>query len=193
MKLLSATLFAAIASLATAMPQTVVKPCPACKGAKSLSITPPNLGQFDGEVGVTPNKPFRSHRFDVKHARCPLCDGTGIFRMYRTSVKPPKDTEGREPCTVCWWSGVEPCQKCEKTGTVRCRNCQTSRFGAKNGWIAEKKNTPGRTSKHTKLIVSPCPDCGGVGKVRCSACEGCGGKPCKRCKAEGSFPAKVKP
>ena len=50
-----------------ALPQVRSEPCPACRGKRSVSLTPPNLGQFDGEIGVTPGKPFKIHRFDVKH------------------------------------------------------------------------------------------------------------------------------
>ena len=193
MKNLISCIIVLLTGLAVAQPQTIFKTCPACRGQKSLSLTPPNLGQFDGDAGVTPGKPFNTHRFDVRHERCPLCDGTGKLELYRTSVKPPKDPGELEPCTSCWWSGVEPCTKCSKTGIVPCRGCSTARHGAKNGWVAEERKTAGRTSKHTKLIVSPCPDCGGVGKVVCKSCDGRGGKPCRRCKAEGSMPRKVRP
>ena len=60
------TLFALNSSLLTplyALPQARVEPCPACHGKKSLSLTPPNLGQYDGEIGVTPGRPFTTHRF----------------------------------------------------------------------------------------------------------------------------------
>ena len=60
---------------AFALPEVRTSPCPACHGRKSLSLTPPNLGQFDGEIGVTPGKPFRTHRFDVRYDKCPLCEG----------------------------------------------------------------------------------------------------------------------
>ena len=57
-----------VALVAFATPVTRNVPCPCCKGVRGpVSFTPPNLGQHDGEIGVTSCKPFSTHRFDVKH------------------------------------------------------------------------------------------------------------------------------
>ena len=185
-------ILAAAIGAACAEPRTVIVRCPACKGARSLSLTPPNLGQHDGEIGVTPGKPFANHRWDVKHARCPLCGGTGRQKAWVLKAVPPKDREDKDPCTTCWWSGVEPCRKCEHTGYVACPACKNSRRGSTPGWIVEEQTTSGRTSRHKKIAVTACSTCGGVGKVRCSACDGMGGQPCKRCKGDGYTQKKVK-
>ncbi len=180
---------AAVGGAASAEPQRVTTLCPECKGAKSLSLTPPNLGQHDGEIDVTPGKPFTTHRWDVKHARCPLCNGSGRHEMLLLKVKPPKNRDGKEACTTCWWSGVEPCRRCNHTGYVECQKCRTSRNGSKPGWIVEEQKAQGRISFRSrgkkKIQVRACSECGGIGKVKCTACDGLGGQPCKRCKGEG--------
>ena len=50
-RLLVISLFTLHASFcpSLALPRTYVEPCPACHGKRSLSLTPPNLGQFDGD------------------------------------------------------------------------------------------------------------------------------------------------
>ena len=83
-------LIAAIGSV-RAEPRKLLVRCPACKGERRLSLTPPNLGQHDGEIGVTPGKPFSNHRWDVKHARCPLCGGTGRQEVWVLKANPPKE------------------------------------------------------------------------------------------------------
>ena len=171
-----------------ALPQTRSEPCPACHGRKSVSLTPPNLGQFDGEIGVTQGKPFRTHRFDVRHDKCPLCNGTGRHERW-TPATPPEDKTGLAPCIDCLSTGVAPCQKCKKTGYVQCNKCQSDK-SKKPGWILTEERTSGRTSRHVKKIVSPCGTCGGIGKVECSACEGRGGTICKKCSGEGFVPRK---
>ena len=186
-------LFLAVAvGSAGAEPSKTVIRCPACKGERSLSLTPPNLGQHDGEIGVTPGKPFTNHRWDVKHDRCPLCKGTGRHETWVFKGRAPKDREDKEPCTTCWWSGVEPCRRCEHTGYVECPRCKNARRGSKPGWIVEEQSSSGRSSRHKKITVTACSACGGVGKTRCSACDGMGGQPCKRCKGAGYTQKKVK-
>lgn len=175
-------------------PVSEFKPCAACRGKRSLSLTPPNLGQFDGEIGVTPGKPFTSHRFDVKYDRCPLCEGTGRHELYKKRVKPPKpeDVEGYEKCPECRWSGVTPCKKCVGTGYIACTACKSGSKGGKPGWIKSEKKTAGSTSRHVKTIVAPCTVCGGVGKVLCQGCLGKGATPCRKCQGEGCVPVKEK-
>ena len=192
MKAILVLILAAAIGTVCAEPRKTVTRCPACKGERSLSLTPPNLGQHDGEIGVTPGKPFANHRWDVRHDRCPLCGGSGRQEAWVLKAKPPQDREGKEPCTTCWWSGVEPCRKCEHTGYIACPGCKNSRRGSKPGWIVEEQSTPGRTSRHKKIVVTACSTCGGVGKTRCPTCDGMGGQPCRRCKGEGYTQKKVK-
>lgn len=173
-------------------PVSTFRACPACRGEKSLSLTPPNIGQYDGEIGVTPGKPFATHRWDVHHDVCPLCNGKGRIEQYKLKAKPPANAAALDPCTVCWWSGVEPCRKCSHTGILPCPKCKSPHLGSKPGWIATEKKTAGRTSRHKKLIVTACPECGGLGKMRCPDCDGKCGTPCKRCLGEGSRLKKVK-
>ena len=183
-----------------AEPQTTFTSCTACQGKRSLSLTPPNLGQHDGEIDVTPGKPFTNHRWDVKYARCPLCKGTGRHETWLFKVRPPEDRADKEPCTTCWWSGVEPCRRCNHTGFADCPKCKSSRRGSKAGWIVEETTTSGRissrssirTSKNKKIKVVPCPECSGIGKIRCTACDGMGGQPCRRCKGVGYTAKRVK-
>ena len=171
MKTAIAILLAAAVGTVAAEPHTVVTPCTACKGERSLSLTPPNLGQHDGEIDVTPGKPFTSHRWDVKHSRCPLCKGTGRHEKWVFRVRPPEDRADKEPCATCWWSGAEPCRKCNHTGLADCQKCKSSRHGSKPGWIVEETKTTSRSSfrsygrsssrQHKKIKVTPCPECGG--------------------------------
>ena len=185
-------LAAALAGAVSAEPRTTVSRCPACKGERRLSLTPPNLGQHDGEIGVTPGKPFTNHRWDVKHDRCPLCKGTGRHETWVMKARPPEDRADKEPCTTCWWSGVEPCRRCDHTGYAECPKCKNSRHGSKPGWIVDEQSSSGRTSKHKKITVSACPTCVGIGKISCSACDGMGGQPCRRCKGAGYTTKKAK-
>ena len=168
------------------------KLCPQCRGKRSLSLTPPNLGQFDGEIGVTPGKPFTTHRWDVKIPSCPICDGTGRVEKYKTRVQPPKPEEVTEydKCPECRWSGVTVCRKCLGQGVQPCRDCKSSSRGGKPGWIKSEKRTAGSTSKHVKIFVTPCGTCQGVGKIVCPDCLGKGATPCRKCKGEGSLPKK---
>ena len=43
---------------------------------------------YENQLGVTPGKPFRTHRFDVRHDKCPLCNGTGRHERW-TPATPP--------------------------------------------------------------------------------------------------------
>lgn len=168
--------------------------CPGCRGQKSISLTPPNLGQFDGEIGVTPGQPFKTHRWDVRVEHCPLCDGRGRQELYRTRAKPPpaEDAEGLDMCLDCRWSGVIPCRKCLRTGFIPCPKCKSSSHGGKPGWIKTEKKTPGRTSRHVKILVLPCGDCQGLGKLVCPDCQGKGAVPCRKCGGQGGTPHKEK-
>jgi len=186
-------LLAALA--AAAEPAVDVRVCPGCRGRKTFSITPPNLGQYDGEIGVTPGKPFKTHRWDVAIDHCPLCDGTGRQERYRTRVKPPDPAtcEGLDVCPECRWSGVTPCKKCLVTGLLPCAACKTSAArGGKPGWIKSETRTAGSTSKHVKVVVSPCGTCRGLGKVVCPTCLGKGAVPCRKCQGAGGVPHKEK-
>ena len=183
----------ALAACAAAADQTTVhRTCPVCNGRRSLSLTPPNLGQYDGEIGVTPGQPFKTHRWDVKHPRCLICDGAGKVERYLTKVPPPapETVEGLERCPDCRWSGVTACKKCLSTGLVACSGCKNSSRGGKPGWIKSEKRTAGSTSRHTKIVVQPCADCGGVGRVVCPDCLGKGAQPCRKCKGDGGLPKK---
>lgn len=190
-RLLAAALLAVLAHTSPADPVSAYKTCPVCRGARSLSLTPPNLGQNDGEIGVTPGKPFTTHRWDVKHPQCLICGGKGRVELYRTKVPPPKpeDMEGLERCPECRWSGVTPCRKCQASGLVACPECRNAR-GAKPGWIRSEKRTAGSSSRHVKVVVTPCTGCGGVGRVVCADCLGKGAQPCRKCKGDGSLPKK---
>lgn len=177
---------------AAAAPSVVGRACPACRGRRSLSVTPPNLGQFDGEIGVTPGRPFSTHRWDVRIDHCPLCDGTGRQTLYRTRVRPPKpeDAAGLDVCPDCRWSGVTPCRKCLTTGLLPCPACKSASRGGKPGWIKTERRTPGATSRHVKIVVTPCGTCQGIGKVVCPDCLGKGALPCRKCQGEGGTPRK---
>ena len=192
-RLASSVLLPALLILsAPAEPVSDIRPCPICRGKRALSVTPPNLGQFDGEIGVTPGKPFTSHRWDVKIDRCPICDGTGRQERYRTRVTPPSPEEvvDFDKCPECRWSGVTACRKCLGTGIQACRACRSSSKGGKPGWIKSEKRTAGATSRHVKIIVAPCGTCQGLGKVVCPDCMGKGATPCRKCRGEGSLPRK---
>ena len=192
-KRLPLVLLLAAALFAAADPVSVRKTCPVCNGARSLSLTPPNLGQNDGEIGVAPGKPFSTHRWDVKHPRCLICNGAGRIELYRTKVPPPppEQAEGLDRCPECRWAGVTTCRKCLGTGLVACAACKSaSSRGGKPGWIKSEKRTSGSTSRHVKIVVTPCTTCGGVGRVVCADCLGKGAQPCRKCKGDGGLPKK---
>ena len=193
-KTLLVTLSVLIGCTLCAEPVETARRCPVCHGKRSLSITPPNLGQYDGEIGVTPGKPFTTHRWDVKIARCPICDGTGRQVKYQMRVKPPapEEAEGYEACPDCRWSGVTPCRKCLGTGLQACRDCKSGARGGKPGWIRSERRTAGATSRHVKILVTPCGTCQGLGKVVCPDCLGRGAVPCRHCRGTGSLPQKEK-
>lgn len=178
-----------------AEPLVKSEPCPACHGKRSLSLTPPNLGQFDGEIGVTPGRPFTSHRFDVRYKVCPLCEGKGRHELYALTVKPPPETT-LDACSECRWAGVTPCRKCNGAGYQACRKCQTGSYsnkGGKPGWIVTQKPTTAgmkSSSKYAKTLVTPCGTCSGIGRVPCPDCRGRGGVICRKCHGEGGQPKK---
>ena len=200
MKIQATIVFSIAAAVALfAEPVTQSSPCAACNGKRSLSLTPPNLGQYDGEIGVTPGKPFTTHRFDVKYKTCPLCSGTGRHETYRLFVKAPPEEErnGLDACPECRWAGVTACRKCQGTGYQACRKCQSG-GGNKNGkpgWIVSQKTTTAgmRSSmKHAKTLVTPCGGCSGIGKIVCPDCMGKGGVVCRKCHGQGGTPKKEK-
>lgn len=182
---------------ASAEPLFKTEPCPACHGKRSLSLTPPNLGQYDGEIGVMPGRPFTSHRFDVRYKVCPLCEGKGFHKHHRLTVKAPTESN-LDMCPECRWAGVTPCRKCNGTGFKTCTKCQTSSYsnkGSKPGWIVtQKATTTGMRSsmKHAKTLVTPCGTCSGIGRVVCPDCMGHGGVVCRKCHGEGGLPKKEK-
>ncbi len=186
-------LFVCAAYTLAAAPFEMMRTCPVCHGKRALSLTPPNLGQHDGEIGVTPGLPFTTHRWDAKIPRCPICDGTGRQVRYRTRVKPPapEETAGLVMCVDCRWSGVTDCRKCVTTGLVDCRDCKGAARGGKPGWVkTERRTTGGASSRRVKIIVSPCGTCQGIGKTMCPNCLGKGAVLCRRCHGTGSLPKK---
>lgn len=189
-------LFALVAGTLAAEPVLKTAACPACHGKRSLSLTPPNLGQFDGEIGVMPGRPFTSHRFDVKYKNCPLCEGTGRHQSYRLVAKAPADTN-LDVCPECHWSGVTPCRKCNGTGFQTCSKCRSGggQKDSKPGWVVtQKQTTTGMRSsmKHAKTLVTPCGTCSGIGRIVCPDCQGKGGVICRKCHGEGGVPKKEK-
>ena len=186
----AALLLSALALLAD--PVSALRTCPVCQGRRSLSLTPPNLGQYDGEIGVTPGKPFTTHRWDVKHPQCLVCEGRGRLESYRTKVPPPpaETIAALDRCPECRWAGVTPCKKCLASGLVACTACKSSSSGGKPGWIKTEKRTSGTTSRHVKVLVTPCTTCGGIGRVVCPDCMGKGAQPCRKCKGDGGTPKK---
>ena len=137
-KTLLATLSVLIGCTLCAEPVETARRCPVCHGKRSLSVTPPNLGQYDGEIGVT------------------------------------------------------PCRKCLGTGLQACRDCKSGARGGKPGWIRSERHTAGATSRHVKILVTPCGTCQGLGKVVCPDCLGRGAVPCRHCRGTGSLPQKEK-
>jgi len=185
------------AGLLCAEPQFTTDSCPACKGKRSLSLTPPNLGQYDGEIGVMPGRPFTHHRFDVKFKTCPLCEGSGRHQHYRLTGKAPAENDSLDVCPQCHWSGVTPCRKCKGSGFQECTKCRStaSQKGGKPGWIvSQKATTTGMRSsmKNSKTLVTPCGNCSGIGRIRCPDCQGKGGEICRKCHGEGGVPKKEK-
>lgn len=154
------------APLPVARPQRMT--CVVCKGTGKLVLREPDHGQHAGSIH---SKEYWDHRL-----ACTICDGRGFMMAYEThGVAQP----GVKPCKKCGFSGVEDCRKCNQRGIVDCRKC-------KDGWIVEKVPTSANGSrKHMKTVVRACPECRGLGKVKCHECNGLRGRPCKKCGATG--------
>jgi len=183
-----------VTGMVSAEPVTRTLPCSFCGGKRGpVSLTPPNLGQFDGEIGVTPGKPFANHRFDVKVAQCPICTGLGRRTLWQFAAPSAAVPEGWTMCPTCWRAGVEKCRTCHGQGVVACRACASQARGGKPGWIKTEKPTGGKRSHHKKLLVTPCATCEGFGQVPCAACDGRGGAPCRTCRGAGLLPTKGRP
>lgn len=196
------------ASVFALEPQLKTEPCPACHGKKSLSITPPNLGQHDGEIDVTPGKPFTNHRWDIRHEKCPLCKGRGNHQLYqlRVPTPPPEQVDGLAPCPECRWSCVTKCRKCRGTGVVNCPACNRSSYSSsskkgKAGWVVthrKESSSNSRSSRYSRsarraqqqTTVTPCEKCGALAQVICLDCEGKGAVTCRKCKGTGAVPRK---
>lgn len=153
--------------------KTIVVKCKICDGAGKLVLRPPDHGQYIGAIEP------KSH-WDVRLA-CPFCGGKGKRKVYRTSMQPVKD--GTPPCMSCGWTGVEKCRACSSSGAVRCnaRDCR-------NGWNVSKvplTNSSRSYSAKKKTLVTPCPECKGIGKVPCSSCDGMRATLCRKCNGLG--------
>ena len=172
--LAAASLFAAAAAPANGMRKITV-PCSMCarsaEGAGKLKLHPPDHGQHKGSIH---SKDF----WDIRLA-CPICGGRGRRTVYRTEI--PSPLEDVPPCRTCGWTGVEKCRKCKGTGIVDCRARE-----CKSGWIVRKVEVgSGRSNRHFKMTVEPCPSCQGVGRVVCQDCQGLEGSPCRTCNGMG--------
>lgn len=148
--------------------------CPICASSKEgrgkLRLTPPDHGQHKGSM-------LAKSYYDVK-CICPICKGKARRLTYRFETPTMEDIP---PCRTCGWSGVEKCRKCLTSGLVPCngRECR-------NGWIVRKNEVgTGKTNRHFKMSVEPCPTCGGLGKIVCPECRGMGGSPCRSCSGLG--------
>ncbi len=150
--------------------RTVTVSCATCNKTGQLRLRPPDKGQHDGSINA------KSH-WDVKLA-CPVCGGKGKRKVYRLKTDPIAEVPA---CRACGWTGVERCRKCRATGLVKCpgRDCRA-------GWIIEKQPVgSGRNNRHFKMSVTPCPECGGMGKIVCMECRGMEGTPCRACNGLG--------
>ena len=153
----------------------IVVPCSLCAhsplGKGRLKLHPPDHSQHKGSINA-------KDYWDVK-LTCPLCKGKGLRTVYRLEMAETLDDV--PPCRACGWTGVERCRKCKATGLVPCtmREC-------KNGWIVRKNEVgSGKTNRHYKMSVEPCPTCQGVGRVICPDCRGLEGMPCRACSGMG--------
>ena len=154
--------------------QKRIVPCPVCahskEGRGKLRLSPPDHGQNKGSM-------LAKSYYDVKCV-CPICHGKTRRQTYRFETPP---MENLPPCRTCGWSGVEKCRKCHTSGIVPCsgRECR-------NGWLVRRNEMgSGKGSRHVKMVVEPCPVCGGVGKIICTECQGLGGTPCRACSGLG--------
>ena len=153
----------------------ITVPCSLCAksplGRGRLKLHPPDHGQHKGSINA------KDH-WDVK-LTCPLCNGRGQRTVYRLEMS--KTLDDVPPCRTCGWTGVEKCRKCKATGLMPCtaREC-------KNGWIVRKNEIgSGKSNRHYKMSVEPCPTCQGVGRVICPDCRGMEGTPCRACSGMG--------
>ena len=142
------------------------------EGPGKLKLHPPDHGQHKGSIH---SKDF----WDVRIA-CPLCGGRGRRIVYRTEM-PASVLDDIPPCRACGWTGVEKCRKCKATGMVDCRARE-----CKDGWVVRKTEVgSGKSNRHYRMVVEPCPVCKGVGRVVCPDCRGMEGNPCRTCNGMG--------
>lgn len=178
---ISAALFAVCALLADGptRPENgirkVMAPCSMCatlpKEHGKLKLHPPDHGQHKGSIH---GKDF----WDVR-LECPMCGGRGQRLVYRTEMSATLDDI--PPCRTCGWTGVEKCRKCKATGLVDCRARE-----CKGGWIVRKTEVGGgKSNRHFRMTVEPCPVCQGIGRVVCPDCRGMEGNPCRTCNGMG--------
>ena len=162
-----ACVFAADAAIGAARR---VATCEICHGRGKLVLTPPDYGQHKGAIE-------HKSKWDVK-IKCTVCDGRGKVARWRRDIPKPAGDDAPPPCSSCGWDGIVTCRKCTGTGVVACRhrNC-------KDGWIVTEQ---AQNSKYKKPpVVTPCPECHGLGKVVCAECRGTGGLTCPRCHGVG--------
>ena len=146
--------------------------CPVCRGRGSLTVRPPDHGQYGGRIES------RSH-WDIKLDPCPICEKGHGYRIVWDLAQPEPSTE--PPCMSCGWSGLVQCRKCLASGLVKCTNRD-----CKDGWIVTKAQSAYRRSSSRKPpTVTQCRECKGVGKIICPECKGMRAELCKRCFGTG--------
>ena len=112
------------------------------------------------------------------------------------------DAFGQE-CPACHWCGFEPCRKCHGVGVIPCtvsdckhgwlvtkteKKFQSSRSGGNsfgNGGYRRSGGSRHSSRTETKITVTECALCGGVGKIRCPDCNGRRAAVCRKCNGTG--------
>ena len=185
----------------SALPQTYFVPCTACKGKKTLLVTPPSRNPYRKAIGISNTGEIGITQQGIKYDRCPLCDGTGrLERFNMAQLPPPTNVADLVACTHCRACGVQRCRKCARKGLVACPKCANNKSG-KAGWVLVSERKTGevkvenrsgykRREEYSRTII-PCAFCNGIGIIECSECAGLGGTTCKKCDGEGYVLRKI--
>lgn len=193
---------AAFLVLAAALPLVATQDCEICGGKGEIVLQEPDHGQHQGRIGSTPKE----------KVSCPICGGKGRYERYRDPSKVQMEMmrererlleERGEPCVNCNWSGIEACKKCKGAGLAACgeKDCKGGWIVTKTTKVTKKSSSGGRgnyggyrssnrsSSKvETKINVTKCPRCKGVGQVRCQECGGRRAQACRKCGGIGIDP-----
>jgi len=85
------------------------------------------------------------------------------------------------PCAACQLTGRQPCRACRGTGWVKC-----DYPGCRQGMLQAERKTGARQERRLNDdLERRCPECGGLGEVKCGVCLGSKSVVCEKCGGSG--------